>query len=261
MIEFWHGTSASPGGPWVIEKILPADAACAEAFTDPPEGLLFPEEAAAVAEAVEKRRREFTTGRMCARGALGRLGVPPAPIPRGESGAPRWPSGIVGSITHCAGYRGAAVARARDMLTIGIDAEPDDPLPDGVLDAVSLAGERARLRDLAARIPGTSWDRLLFSAKESVYKAWFPLAGRWLDFADADITIDPAAGTFDARLLVAFSRADGIPVTGFAGAWLACDGLIVTAIAVPAPPAPFAPLTGSGQPVGRARPGRPPARP
>ncbi len=218
----------------MIEKILPAGVACAEAFTDPPEGFLFPEEAAAVAKAVEKRRREFTTGRMCARSALEGLGVPPAPIRRGESGAPRWPSGIVGSITHCAGYRGAAVARAHDMLTIGIDAEPDDALPGGVLDAVSLAGERARLRDLATRMPCTSWDRLLFSAKESVYKAWFPLTRRWLDFADVDITIDPAAETFDARLLVPFPSADGIPVTGFTGAWLACDGLIVTAIAVPA---------------------------
>jgi 4'-phosphopantetheinyl transferase EntD len=232
----------------VIETILPAEVACAEAFTDPPEGLLFPAEAATVAEAVEKRRREFTTGRMCARAALGNLGVPPAPIPRGEGGAPRWPSGIVGSITHCVGYRGAAVARAHDILAIGIDAEPDAALPDGVLDGVSLTGERARLRDLAARIPGTSWDRLLFSAKESVYKAWFPLARRWLDFADVDITIDPANGTFAARLLIPLQHADGFPmagfpiagfpVTGFTGAWLARDGLIVTAIAVPVPSSP-----------------------
>jgi 4'-phosphopantetheinyl transferase EntD len=228
-----NADSGSLGGPSVIETILPAEVACAEAFTDPPEGLLFPEEAATVAEAVEKRRREFITGRMCARRALGGLGVPPAPIPRGESGAPRWPSGIVGSITHCVGYRGAAVARAHDMLTIGIDAEPDDALPDGVLDMVSLTGERARLRDLAARIPGTSWERLLFSAKESVYKAWFPLARRWLGFADVDITIDPAAGTFDARLLVPLPHTDGFPVTGFTGSWLARDGLLVTAIAVP----------------------------
>src|ERR1700689_4706378 len=43
MIEFRHGTSGSPGGPSVIETILPAEVASAEAFTDPPEGLLFPE--------------------------------------------------------------------------------------------------------------------------------------------------------------------------------------------------------------------------
>ena len=107
-----------------------------------------------------------------------------------------------GSITHCAGYRAAAVASTREVLTIGLDAEPNETLPDGVLDHVSLPGERARLRDLAATAPGTCWDRLLFSAKESVYKAWFPLTRQWLGFEDADITIDPAAGTFEARLLV-----------------------------------------------------------
>jgi 4'-phosphopantetheinyl transferase EntD len=218
----------------VIERILSAGVACAEAFADPPDVMLFPEEEALVARAVDKRRREFTTGRGCARSALAALGVAPAPILRGERGAPQWPPGIVGSITHCAGYRAAAVGRARDVLAIGLDAEPDEVLPDGVLKAISLPSERERLRDLAARAPGTSWDRLLFSAKESVYKAWFPLARRWLGFEDADITINPEGGTFDARLLVAAPEVGGLPLAGFTGRWLACDGLILTAITVPA---------------------------
>jgi 4'-phosphopantetheinyl transferase EntD len=215
----------------VIEKILPAKIACAEAFADPPDAVLFPEEEALVAKAVDKRRREFTTARGCARTALACLGVAPAPILAGERGAPQWPAGFVGSITHCAGYRAAAVARVRDVLTIGLDAEPDQVLPDGVLDAVSLPGERARLCQLAAAAPGTCWDRLLFSAKESVYKAWFPLTRRWLGFEDADITVNPADGTFEARLLVAVPVVNGSPLAGFAGRWLAADGLILTAIA------------------------------
>jgi 4'-phosphopantetheinyl transferase EntD len=218
----------------MIERILPAGVASAEAFADPPDAALFPEEAALVAKAVEKRRREFATARGCARGALAALGVPPAPILRGERGAPQWPPGIVGSITHCAGYRAAVVARGRDALTIGVDAEPDEGLPRGVLDAVSLPGERARLRDLAAALPHTSWDRLLFSAKEAVYKAWFPLTRRWLGFDEADITISPADGSFSARLLVAASVVGNAPLACLTGRWLACDGLILTAITVPA---------------------------
>jgi 4'-phosphopantetheinyl transferase EntD len=217
----------------VIEKILPARVACAEAFGDPPDTVLFPEEEALLGRAVEKRRREFATARGCARSALAALGAAPAPILPGERGAPRWPPGFVGSITHCAGYRAAAVAHARDMLSIGVDAEPDEDLPDGVLAAVSLPGERARLRDLAAAAPGTCWDRLLFSAKESVYKAWFPLAGRWLGFADADITVNLADGTFGARLRVAAPEVGGSPLAGFTGRWLARDGLIMTAVTVP----------------------------
>jgi 4'-phosphopantetheinyl transferase EntD len=215
----------------VIEEILPATVACVEAFSDPPGAELFPQEAAIVARAVEKRRREFTTGRHCARIALGRLGVTPGPILTGERGAPRWPPGIVGSITHCDGYRAAAAARVGDVTALGLDAEPNAPVPGGVLDKISLPAERARLAVLApaGRTPWpVAFDRLLFSAKESVYKAWFPLTGRWLGFEDADVTIDPN-GTFTARLLTAAQ-----PPAIFAGRWLATDRLVVTAIAVPA---------------------------
>ena len=100
----------------MISEILPAGVECAEAFGDPPEAALFPAEEALLARAVQKRRREFATGRHCARSALGALGVGPAPILPGQAGAPQWPSGIVGSITHCAGYRAAAVARASEVL-------------------------------------------------------------------------------------------------------------------------------------------------
>ncbi|MGD0701427.1 MAG: 4'-phosphopantetheinyl transferase superfamily protein [Trebonia sp.] len=222
----------------MIGEILPEVVAFAEAFADMPDVFLFEEEEALVVRAVEKRRREFATGRHCARRALGALGVPAAAILPGEEGEPRWPAGIVGSITHCAGYRAAVVARAHEVLTIGIDAEPDQSLTDEVLKLVSLRAERDRLRELAAAAPGICWDRLLFSAKESVYKAWFPMARRWLGFDDADITINggegnAAAGTFTARLLVPGPVIGGGPLAGFTGRWLARDGMILTAITVP----------------------------
>jgi 4'-phosphopantetheinyl transferase EntD len=216
----------------VLAELLPPAAAAVEAFGDLPGAVLFPEEEAVISRAVDKRRREFTTARACARAALARLGLPPVAILPGERGAPQWPPGIVGSMTHCASYRASAVARARDMLTLGLDAEPDESLPEGVLDAVALADERAGLRALAAAAPQPCWDRLLFSAKESVYKAWFPLTRRWLGFEEAAITFSPA-GTFTARLLVPGPMLDGRQLTGFTGRWLARDGLVLTVIAVP----------------------------
>jgi 4'-phosphopantetheinyl transferase EntD len=119
------------------------------------------------------------------------------------------------------------------MITIGLDAEPNDVLPDGVLRTVAMACERVRLCDLAVASPGVCWDRLLFSAKESVYKAWFPLTQRWLGFEEAEVSIDVAAGTFAARLLVAAPVVSGFPLTSFPGRWLASHGLVLTAIAVP----------------------------
>jgi len=218
----------------VIGEILPAAVVFAEAFADPPGVFLFPAEEALLARATDKRRREFGTGRHCARAALRALGLPAAPILPDDQGAPRWPPGIVGSITHCDGYRAVAVARAPATVAIGIDAEPCQSLAAEVLDLVSLPSERARLRELAAAGPDVCWDRLLFSTKEAVYKAWFPLARRWLGFTDADITIHPG-GTFAARLLVPGPAVGGAPLAGFDGRWLARDGLLLTAIALAAP--------------------------
>src|ERR1700761_3617241 len=96
--------------PTMIEEILPSFLASADLFGDAPDVTLFPDEEALLGRAVEKRRREFAAGRGCARRALAALGLPPAPLLPGEGGAPRWPDGVVGSITHCAGYAAAAVA-------------------------------------------------------------------------------------------------------------------------------------------------------
>jgi 4'-phosphopantetheinyl transferase EntD len=215
----------------MIEKILPATVACVEAFDDPPDATLFAEEEKTIAAAVEKRRREYTTVRACARQALGALGLTPGPILSDEHGAPRWPVGIVGSMTHCDGYRAAAVARVTDVPVVGIDAEPHEPLPAGILEVVALDAELSKIAVLQAAEPTVRWDRLLFSAKESVYKAWFPLTRRWLGFEDADIELR-ADGTFTAWLLAhVMTDPNGEALNGSIGHWLTSKGLVVTTIA------------------------------
>jgi len=222
----------------MIEEILTPCVASAEAFGDVPEAGLFPEEQAVVANAIGARQREFGTVRRCARQALAELGIPAVPLLPGEGRAPQWPDGVVGSMTHCAGYRAAAVARAPAIAAVGIDAEPNEPLPEGVLRLVSLGEERARLAELAANHAGghgdvVNWDRLLFCCKEAVYKAWYPLARRWLGFESALVSIDPARALFTARLLVPGPDVNGTELAGFSGRWLAADGLLLAAIALP----------------------------
>jgi 4'-phosphopantetheinyl transferase EntD len=216
----------------MLERILPASAAVAATRTDL-DATLYPEEEAIVARAVEKRRREFITARACAREALAQLGQPPQAIGTGSRGEPLWPAGLVGSITHCEGYRACAVARAGDLATLGVDAEPNQPLPDGLLADIALPEEREWLRYLRREAPEAHWDRLLFSIKESVYKAWFPLAERWLGFEDAVVGIDRQGGTFSADLLVPGPVLDGRELRRFRGRWLATDGLVMAAVAPP----------------------------
>ncbi|MEU0342627.1 4'-phosphopantetheinyl transferase superfamily protein [Streptomyces bobili] len=227
----------------MIEELLPETVIAVEAHGEDGvrefgDGPLYPQEEALVARAVAKRRREFTLVRSCARRAMEKLGVPPQAVLPGERGAPTWPAGLAGSMTHCDGYAAAALVRAADLASLGIDAEPHQPLPDGVLSAIALPAERERLRRLAADRPEVHWDRLLFSAKESVYKAWFPLTRKWLDFSEADIEIDAglavtARGTLRARLLVPGPVVDGCRLGHFEGSWTVGRGLVATAITVP----------------------------
>jgi 4'-phosphopantetheinyl transferase EntD len=219
----------------VLERILPANVAVRVAD----EGLdttLYPEEEALVERAVEKRRRQFTAARACAREALAALDQPPRAILSGPKGEPLWPAGIVGSITHCDGYVACALARSSELRSLGVDAEPDLPLPDGLLGDIAVPAERPMLAELARREPGPHWERLLFSIKESIYKAWFPLAGRWLGFEDATVSIDPTEQTFSARLLVPGPEVEGRELRGFQGRWLAADGFLLAAIALPREP-------------------------
>lgn len=216
----------------VFDLLLPAAARTAELQGNVPESdELYPEEITHLRRSVPKRRADFTTARRCARTALAQLGVPRPPMVPGERGAPRWPDGIVGSMTHCAALRAAAVARAEDLAGVGIDAEVDAPLPDGVLDTVALPGEIESLRRRAVRHA----DRVLFSAKESVYKVWFPLMGTWLGFEEAEIAIDPD-GTLRAHLLADGPLVGGDRVQRLEGRWAAGGGVIRTAFWIPAPP-------------------------
>ncbi|MPV87874.1 4'-phosphopantetheinyl transferase superfamily protein [Georgenia ruanii] len=224
---------------------LVPDVVVVETFTTGPAAALPPEEAALVAAATPERRREFAAARSCARRALAQLGVAPQPIlldrdvPAWAARAPRWPEGVVGSMTHSDGYHAAAVARASVIAAVGVDAEPNEPLPAGVRELVTTDEERALLARLSGTRADVAWDRLVFSAKESVYKAWFPLTRRWLDFGDCLVRPAPG-GTFTVALRMARPAAGGARISGLAGRWRTARrggrGYVATALAVPAAP-------------------------
>lgn len=217
----------------MIEELLPAGVVGVTSRTDEQQEPLFPQEAALVARAIVARQLEFATGRSCARRALRRLRVADAPILSGQQRQPLWPEGIVGSITHCAGYRAAAVARVDAAAAIGIDAEQHAPLPSGVLERISLPQERTWL---ATAPVGVHWDRLLFSAKESVLKACFPLLQQAPEFGQLLLRFDPERAAFLAQLLS--GQETTLLPPRLQGRYLVRDGLIVTAVIVPARAAP-----------------------
>lgn len=175
-----------------MTSIVPASAEVTEVFGSEAYTLL-PEEDVALGNVAEKRRREFASGRECAHSALRGLGVAPAPILFGAAMEPLWPQGVCGSITHSQGYAAAAVAWRVNMKGIGVDAESRRALSAGVFERISLPEERAWID---AATPSQPWKLLLFSAKESVFKVWYPLVGTRLDFRHARIEFNLARKDF-----------------------------------------------------------------
>ncbi len=193
---------------------------------------LWPAEAAQVAASVPTRRHEFAVTRACAHRALARLGCPADPLLKGSDRAPCWPPGVIGSLTHCAAYHAAAATRDPLIAGLGIDAELHAPLPPGVDRLVLTPADRLALPASG----GVAWERVVFSAKESVFKAWWPLTQTWLDFADATILLDPARGSFRAVLRPPAAAPATAP-SQLAGRFATSAELILTAVVFSRPAA------------------------
>lgn len=211
----------------MIEALFPGGVVTVESTDVVTEEVLHPEEAAALGRAVEKRRREFAAGRASARRALARLEIADAVLPVGPDRLPAWPTGIVGSITHCAGYCGVAVARRGTILGLGLDAEVGGELEPALVPLVCLPSEIEALGALELLTSGEG-AKLVFSAKESAYKCWFPLFHRFLEFHDVEVELrfdSPLAGSFTARVL-----RDPAPVPQFHGRFLRDAARVYTGV-------------------------------
>lgn len=211
--------------------LLPAAVEVEEVDRDDDATTLSGAELAAMREARPERIREFSTTRACARRALQRLGRPIASIPVGAHREPEWPEGVSGSITHCPGLRAAAVADVACVDHLGIDAEPHAPLPAGVLATIARPEEREAIRILTATDPRIAWDRIVFSAKETVFKAWFPATRRWLAHEECIVSIDPNSEGFTARLLADSAHLAVFGADRLRGRWSIEGGFVRTATA------------------------------
>lgn len=136
-------------------------------------------------------------------------------------------------MTHAAGFCAAAAVRTSGARSLGIDAEPAEPLPDGVLALVGSPAERNHLELLATVSQQIPWDRLLFSAKESVYKAWYPVMRSWLGFEDVRLHLEPTGG-FRTELVSPDRGVSAVAlVDAMRGRWCLASDYVVSAVLVP----------------------------
>lgn len=205
----------------MIELVNPDDVAGVNRTDDVLDGELLSGESAIIAKSVKKRRREFVTVCACARAGLRIMGVEPIPILHYSQGCPIWPSGFVGSMTHCRGFRAAAVARSANFEAIGIDAEPYSPLTSGLIDAIAKPTEIRFLLSITKL--GIAAERLLYCTKEAVYKSYYPITKRHLGFTDVATGLNPNR-TFTACRM---NDSDAGLLARMGGRWAVPKGIVL----------------------------------
>ena len=147
------------------------------------EHALSPAERAGREKATLKVHRQSGAVRILARQLLEQLGLPDAELPRLPNGAPKWPDGVAGSLAHDRDVAVAAVMHSDGSSFVGIDVEPAEPLPPKVMEEIYTPGEQRRYdADLLQ-------SRVLFCAKEAVYKAFNSKTGQSLGFQDVEVNL------------------------------------------------------------------------
>lgn len=208
-----------------IRTLFPSAAVVEDAVPSVTSGRLFPEEEAAIARAIDRRRNEFAAGRVCVRRAFARLGAPEVAVPNDERRAPVWPEGIVGSISHTGDYCAVVVARRDDVRALGLDVEKDEPVKERLWDRICTDEELAFVHAQPEARRGV-WVRLVFSAKEAFYKCQYLVTAKYLGFHDVTLSLAEHERTFRAELRVEageFSRGATLD-----GSWIVEDGILAT---------------------------------
>ncbi len=207
-----------------LKSLLPDQVTAALSVQTPVGGPPPPEkELIAIDSMVPTRRNEFIHGRVCARAALDKLGFPAQAIPVGADRAPIWPEGVVGSISHCGPVAAAATAHRHEFAGLGIDLETDEPLDSATLQLICRPSEQNWLQETDDPL---RFAKLIFSAKESIYKSIWPTIRHFVDFKDIGIHLDVDAGGF-----APVEWADNLPdwiMQRITGRCLLQDGWIIT---------------------------------
>jgi|SRR5947209_834157 len=162
---------------------------------------LFSDELRYIGKAVQKRRAEFGTARVCARHALSELGIEPCSLAPNPDRSPSWPTGVRGTIAHSAHRCAAAVTNLPEITGIGLDLEEDTPLLQDLESVICTAAERQWLQRFSlserARL-----GKVFFSAKEAFYKCQYDTSRAFITFQDVTLELDRSAQSFRVGALL-----------------------------------------------------------
>jgi len=193
--------------------------------------LLLPEEQA-LAESFgsQKKRAEFVLGRICAHVALSRFGLEYEPILRNpESREPCWPDSIWGSITHSKGFAAVAVGLKKEISGIGIDLESFSKSIDfKIRHHICVDSELKWLESLSPKQANRAL-RIIFSAKESIFKCFYPCTKTYLNFKDAAVSVNEAEKKFSFNILKSFPNIN-LQIFPIHGRYAEMDKMLLTSV-------------------------------
>jgi 4'-phosphopantetheinyl transferase EntD len=218
----------------ILRRLLDDNVSVAESRLDEmscSSGDLFDEEQVAIRHAVARRRHEFIAGRVLARAAMVGLGAQPQCVPAGPDRSPAWPPGIVGSITHSVSWCAVAVARADEVGSIGIDIEEAGAVGPELWPTVCTAAELEWLATLPEQDRAGA-ATILFSAKEAVFKAQYPLTGRMLDHQQVGIRVAADRRHFVAEVAKG-PKIGGVANGKLEGRLRVSNGMVATSAVIP----------------------------
>jgi enterobactin synthetase component D len=182
---------------------------------------------------VAKRKTEYLAGRLCAREGIRRITDISSVPGVGADGAPQWPAGIVGSISHSGSWAGALVAQLSAWRSLGLDMEQTMASAN----AERLAAHILTATELRQLLPLSLAQRarqigLAFSLKESLFKALYPLVLRRFCFHDAEL-LSCDKGTARLRLLINLAQ-DWPAGSELDGQFCELNGYMLSLVSIPA---------------------------
>ena len=137
------------------------------------------------------RKEHYRSGRICAGEVLSKLGTLGQPVLRDpQTREPLWPEGISGAITHSGNWAAAAAGKTSEVSGIGIDLEDLERQVDSRISRhVCIPEEQKWLQECGEDFLEQNL-KIIFSAKESIFKAFFPYTRTYLHFHDARILME-----------------------------------------------------------------------
>lgn len=230
----------------LLDRVFCAPAVSIACTFDEARRPLAAAEQAMIPTAGEKRTAEFRAGRHCAHAALEELDADVAALLADDRGAPRWPTGVVGSIAHTGkisdGWAVAVAGRAFDYASVGVDLEQADAVREGLVERILRPSELALLdtRELSA----TQWAKIAFSCKEATYKCQYPLTRCFLEFHDLELRVAMApkiAGSTRGGTFQSIFRKAAPPFRvgdALFGTFAMTDTLLLSGVTLPAEGSP-----------------------